>query len=408
MNKMYKFRAYPNKKQREQMEKTFNCTRFVYNYYLAKQIDLYQTEKGHMTYYDMCNDITVIKKEYTWLKESDSVALFQAVKILDNSYNRYFMEMKKPGYVRYSPEKLQRFKEINHIPTLYDSAWHPKFKKRTNHRKTYITENYYPNKDKEWSTIMYKDGEIRIPKLGWVKIRDNCSPIGKIKCATVIKEASEKYYFCICCSIDNVVSFPKTNKQIGVDLGVKNFCTLSNGEKYDFVIDEKLKNKINRLQKELDRRTVGGENWEKTRIKLARLYEKISNQKTDYLHKLSTSLIKNYDVICIEDLDVEGIKKDALGNKTKKAIFRMRVDDTSMSTFSNMLKYKSEWYGKKLVKIDQYYPSSQICHICGYRNNETKNTKMREWTCPSCGTYHDRDVNAAINILNEGLKQISK
>lgn len=191
-----------------------------------------------------------------------------------------------------------------------------------------------------------------------------------------------------------------TDGQIGIDLGIKNFCAMSNHEKIKnphFL--EKTLQKIKKVQRELSRKPKGSSNWEKNRIRLARLYEKAVNQKKDFLEKLSTKIVSENDVICIEDLNVSGMVKN---HNPARSIL-----DVSWYEFVTMLMHKAEWYGKKVIKIDRFYPSSQVCSTCGHKNPVIKDLSIREWDCPVCRTHHDRDINASINILNEGLRQLA-
>lgn len=406
MERTYKLRIYPNKQQIRQMDVTFNATRFVYNYFLTKQIQGYKDGKPHMFYYSMSKELPILKKEYEWLKKADAVALQQALRNLDEAYHNYFREMKKIGYIRYSPEKLNHFKEIGHTPTLYDSAWHPKFKKKSNHRHSYTTQNYKAGND--WSTIMINENRIRFPKLGWVKYRDNREIKGRILNATIEKTPSCEFYAYVCCSDIEIDNLPKQDKMIGIDLGMKDYiCSYSDGTKEPNPTFFKfMQIKIDKLQKELDRKNVGGANWEKSRIKLAKAYEKLTNQKMDYLQKLTSKIVENYDVICVEDLAVQDmIMHIDITSKDERAMIRNGMYSCSWGTFLRLLEYKAKWYGKELYKVDRFFPSSQLCSVCGYKETSLKDKKIREWDCPCCGVHHDRDVNAAINILNEGLKQ---
>lgn len=406
MEKVFVFRAYPNSTQKELMAKTFGCVRFVYNYFLSKQIESYDKEKKHISMSEMSRELTTLKKEKEWLKEPDKYALQNAIKNLNHAYLLYFKEMKKPGYVRFSDKKKAWAKRKGKNLSLSDSYMHPRFKKKSEHRNSFRTQNCFGSTQSQ-PTIDFKNNKIKLPKLGWVKIKDKQAPEGRILNASVIQERSGEYYIYLCCTDIETKPLKKTNRQIGIDLGVDDFCVLSNGDKISIPksLDD-LQKKISKLHKELDRKPSYSSNWEKTRIKLAKTYAKASNQKRDFLQKLTTQLITDYDIICIETLGVNEIIMTAEGPNRVKAHFRKRIANCSWYEFICELQYKARWYGKTIIKNDNYFPSSQICHICGYKNEAIRNTRIREWKCPICGTSHDRDVNAAINILNEGLKKI--
>ena len=364
--KAYKYRIYPNKKQQELIQKTFGCTRFVYNYYLNKRKEMYENDKTTFTY-NMCSkDLTNLKKDLEWLKEVDSVGLQSSLKDLDYAYQKFFKE--HTGY--------------------------PKFKSKKNRYKSYKTKNTN-------NCLDFINKHIKLPKLGLVKVRDKQIPQGRILNATISQEPNGHYYCSLCCTDIEFQQYPKTNKNVGIDLGICDFAILSDGIKIENPqFYEQSEKKLARLQRELSRKTIGSARWEKARLKVAKLQKHIANQRNDFLQKLTTTIVSNYDVIAIEDLDVKSMKE------TDTTIRNKRIGDVSWSEFRRILTYKTQWYGKELSVIDRYYPSSQICHVCGHRDAK-KSEDIRFWICPKCNSELDRDVNAAINILNEGLRIIN-
>ena len=368
--KAYKLRIYPTDSQRELIEKTFGCTRYIYNNFLAERKNKYEESKIIVRVYEQLHELTDLKREKEWLREIDSCALQACVYNLDDAFQKFF---KGNGY--------------------------PKFRAKGVHEsfRTNNTLNTYKDKKYESIRIDFNKRIITLPKLKEVKFRGYRTTkeiIGKIKSATISKDTN-KYFVSVLVEMPFIKYSISPTSIVGLDLGIKNFIVTSNGEKLknEVKINEK---RLKGLQKWLSRCKPGSKNRYKVKLKIQRLYLKIRNDRKHMIYKLANNILKENDIVSIETLDVKNMYQV---HKIAK-----HLKNIPISEFIRVLKYKSNWLGKKVIEINKYYPSSQCCNRCDYKNEDVKDLSIRKWTCPECGLIHDRDINASINIMFEGLK----
>lgn len=364
MIKSYKYKLNPNESQKTFFEKSFGCIRFVYNWALSKRIEAYQKNKERLSCVDLCKMLTSLKKEddKTWLSEVSSECLQQSIRNMDSAFTRFFRE--KKGF--------------------------PKFKSKKDNKKSYKAINSV--------SIDFDSNRIKLPKIGWVKFFKNRTFEGKIGTVTVSKTSTNKYYVSIL--VDDDKELPQKPKieydtTVGIDVGIKDFAVLSNGQIFENPkYLEKAEQRLKVLQKRFSKKKKGSKRREKARIKLSKAYEKVINCRTNFIHQVTSKIVRENQTIIIEDLNIEGMMKNRHLAK--------HISSASWNEFFRQLQYKCEWYGKNLLKIGRFEPSSKMC-TCGYINNSLK-LSDRKWVCPNCKQLNDRDLLVAINIKRFGLQ----
>ena len=390
-------RLYPNKDQMNYLANCFGCCRYLYNHFLFETTEQYKVDRTFLWYNDFQNAIPNLKKqeEIKWLKNVDSTCLQNVVRNLDNALS---------NFVKSKQGKRKGSK-----------VGFPKYKRRSSKQSAKFTSN--KTSAGTSCKVNYENQKIKIPKLKtWINFANEISndriPNGKLQSITVSKNPAGHYFASLLYKVEKkpINYIPDVNNCIGIDFGLKTFITTSNGDKIESPkAFKKSQKKLAKLQRAHSRKKVNSKNREKARIRLAKQHEKVANQRKDFNHKLSRKLVNQYDFIFIEDLNIKGMargrKRKKPNAKTRKRGLGKAVNDVAWAQFVGFMNYKAIKEGKFVIKIDRYYPSSKTCSQCGYVNDKLK-LKDRSWTCPHCNTYHDRDINAAVNILVEGKRTL--
>ena len=386
MNKAYKYRLYPNSSQQEYFSGCFAAARFIWNKMLYDRMEYYKETGKSKTITPAC-----YKAENPWLKKADSLALANVQLDLDRAYRAFFVV----GSHRYTNKTIAKARRQGRELSFYDLEKHPKFKsKKDDTWRSYTTNN-------QNGTVAIIDKHIRLPKIGLVRckvhrmIPDGCT----IKPATISQNSTGKYYVSVLVECDSSAVSVAPESAIGLDFSMRELYVDNEGRcpefrRYFRASEEKL----SREQRRLSGMVKGSNNYYKQKTKIAKVHEKITNQRKDFLHKESDSITKGHDVVCVEDLDMKAMAQ-ALN-------FGKSVSDNGWGMFTRFIEYKQEWRGHHFVKVERLFPSSKLCHVCGWKNDELT-LSDREWDCKQCGTHHLRDQNAAINIMDRGLEILS-
>jgi putative transposase len=362
VNKTFKYRLYPTKEQEVLLARHFGSKRFIFNYFLCQRKKAYLEAQKTLNYYGNAKSLTEMKhsEEFSWMGEINSQSLQASLRDLDTAYNRFFAKQ----------------------------GMFPKFKSRHDRQSFRIPQN-----------VFYKDGLLDIPKFKKpIKVQEDRPPNGKILFATVSKTPTGRYFVAITCETEHE-QFPKVNKNVGVDVGLKELAVLSDGKRYANIKSTiKHQRRLAYEQRQLSKKVKGSASRGRQRIKVAKVHEKIVNSRNDHIHKITTAIVRENQTICVEDLSV--------ANMMKNHCLAKGIADVAWGEFFRQLRYKSEWNGRNLVEIGRFFPSSKTCWHCKFIH-QGLTLKDRTWVCPRCGTELDRELNASRNILEQGLNDFN-
>ena len=365
---VYRFRLYPNKEQEHFLNIQFGHCRFVYNKLLEISKREFEEQGIKWNYYEYKKKLPQLKEEYPFLKEANSQSLQESVKNLDRAYKNFFK----------------------------GEAGFPKFKKKKSKQTVHIPQHFVIER------VSKKRGLLKIPKLKTpIPIKMHRDIEGKIRSISITKIPDGRYYLNVL-TRKEIQPLKPTNKTAGIDVGIKEFAIIHDGENTYHIENpkylQKSEKRLIKLQRQLSRKQKGSKNWEKARQKAAKQHQKIVNQRKDFLHKVSSAITKQYDAIVVESLNIKGMIQNKKLSK--------QIADVSWYEFMRMLEYKAKWYGKQIIKADRFYASSKTCNVCGYKNNQLT-LSVRKWQCPVCKTIHDRDENASKNLYQIGLTHLT-
>ena len=367
-----RYRIYPNKQQREQIDTTLDAVRFIHNYFLAATLDTFLKSGKYPPYRELQAQLPAVKEYFPWLKTAPSSAMQIALQHLIRAFQDHDR------------------RKVNGL-----NPGTPRFQSKYDYQQSYRNSNPH-------NVVAVIGNRVKLPKLIGIKIC--CAPVisGRIIAATVTREGRDRYYISFCYIPEHRPPLPATGRAVGVDLGLKTYAVTSDGDELArYYSDKRQREKLDRLRERLQRQTKGSNRWRKTRDRIMRLSRKLYNRRQDSIHKITSKLVHKYDIICIESLYHPSMM-------AQNEYRHYAIQYSGWNEFKRQINYKCDRYGRQLVPVSRFFPSSQLCSVCGSRYPQVKNPKVRTWTCPTCGTVHDRDLNAATNIKHEGLRLLDQ